>query len=70
MHLRIRQLAEQATTYYPATDTSGEFEIFDKEKFVESVILACADVAEGGPGCVCCTTGTSNWIKHYFGVEE
>jgi len=41
MNERIRQLAEQATIYYPATDASGEFEIFDKEKFAQLIVEEC-----------------------------
>lgn len=67
MHPRIQQLADQAGLPEYIT---GEISPRIIEEFAKSIILACADVAEGGPGCVCCTTGTGKWIKFYFGVEE
>ena len=41
MNERIRQLAEQATKHYPATESSGEFSTFDKELFAELVVREC-----------------------------
>ena len=38
MNERIRQLAEQATTYIEPTSNSGEGWIFDKEKFAELIV--------------------------------
>ena len=38
MNERIRLLAEQATKHYPATESSGEFSTFDKEKFAELIV--------------------------------
>jgi len=38
MNQRIKELAEQATTYIEPTLTSGEGWIFDKEKFAELII--------------------------------
>jgi hypothetical protein len=46
MNEKIKQLAEQATTYIKPTSTSGEGWIFDKEKFAELIIRECADIAE------------------------
>jgi len=47
---RIKQLAEQATTYIEPTSTSGEGWIFDKEKFADLIRAdereACAKVCE------------------------
>ena len=43
---RIKELAEQATKHYPATESSGEFSTFDKEKFAELIIEECANVAD------------------------
>jgi hypothetical protein len=39
MHPRIRELAEQATT-----EEADGFKYFDKEKFAELIVRACADV--------------------------
>jgi hypothetical protein len=46
MNEKIKQLAEQATTYIKPTSTSGEGWIFDKEKFAELIIRECADIVE------------------------
>ena len=46
MNERIRELAEQATKHYPATESSGEFSTFDKEKFAELIIRECMDLLE------------------------
>ena len=46
MNEKIKQLAEQATTYIEPTSTSGEGWIFNKEKFAELIIHECADIAE------------------------
>ena len=43
MNERIRELAEQATKHYPATETSGEFSTFNKEKFAELIVRECAE---------------------------
>jgi hypothetical protein len=41
MHPRIRELAEQATT-----EEADGFKYFDKEKFAELIVRACADVLD------------------------
>ena len=41
MNDRIKQLAEQATTYIEPTATSGEGWIFNKEKFAELIVQEC-----------------------------
>jgi hypothetical protein len=46
MNEKIKQLAEQATTYIEPTSSSGEGWIFDKEKFAESIIRECSDIVE------------------------
>jgi hypothetical protein len=43
MNPRIKQLAEQATTYIEPTPTSGEGWIFDKEKFAELIVANFID---------------------------
>jgi hypothetical protein len=45
MNERIKELAEQATTYIKPTSTSGEGWIFDKEKFAEVIVRECALIA-------------------------
>ena len=43
MNERIRELAEQATTYIEPTSNSGEGWIFDKEKFAELIVQECGN---------------------------
>ena len=45
MNERIRQLAEQATTYIEPTADSGEGWIFDKEKFAQLIVRECMKVS-------------------------
>jgi len=45
MNERIRELAEQATTYIEPTSNSGEGWIFDKEKFAELLFNEIANTA-------------------------
>jgi hypothetical protein len=59
MNERIRDLAEQATTYIEPTANSGEGWIFDKEKFAELIVGECVDIAYdydapkmSGPGMI------------------
>ena len=42
MNERIRQLAEQATTYHNG-GLGTEIELFDKEKFAELIVQECID---------------------------
>ena len=68
MNERIKQLAEQATKYFPKTETSGEYWTFDKQKFAELIVRECAAqvdwiLAEGGK-----TQG--DLIREHFGIEE
>jgi hypothetical protein len=79
MNERIRELAEQATTYIEPTSTSGEGWIFNKEKFAELIIRECmrmCDVAAVGyethghtkeaNGCY----SAKEYIEEHFGVGE
>jgi hypothetical protein len=73
MNERIKQLAEQATTYIEPTSNSGEGWIFDKEKFAELIVKRCMDVAKyHTPDTEECeyTWLIHDKIKKYFGVEE
>jgi hypothetical protein len=72
---RIKELAEQATTYIKPTENSGEGWIFDKEKFAELIVKKCIEQASIGNG-----HGNNQWdraltfaaknIKQHFGIEE
>jgi hypothetical protein len=43
MNERIQELAEQATEYFPKTETSGEYWKFDKEKFALLIVEECME---------------------------
>jgi hypothetical protein len=64
MNEKIKQLAEQATTYIEPTLTSGEGWIFDKEKFAELIVKECVGLL--GPA----HSIMADPIKKHFGVEE
>jgi len=70
--MRIRQLAEQSTTYIEPTSNSGEGWIFDKEKFAELIVRECADLCDrfqardvGMQPAEC-----AGAIRKMFGVKE
>ena len=65
MNERIRELAEQATKHYPATESSGEFSTFDKEKFAELIVRECLSYTKDGD-----IDFMKFMIKKHFGVEE
>jgi hypothetical protein len=66
MNNRIRQLAEQATTYIEPTANSGEGWIFDKEKFAELIVRECADIASINQFQ---SDEVGNYVRKHFGVE-
>jgi hypothetical protein len=71
--MRIRELAEQATTYIEPTSNSGEGWIFNKEKFAELIVRECGEVAYkaywNNPETVR-GVHIQEKIKQHFGVEE
>ena len=75
MNERIKQLAEQATTYIEPTANSGEGWIFDKEKFavlvVQECVKVCADRGKHHDGLYSAwANDCSERIGKHFGVEE
>ena len=64
MNERIRQLAEQATTYIDPSANDGVCWNFDKEKFAELIVRECAWVADTAE-----PYQTSDLILKHFGVE-
>jgi len=46
MNERIKELAEQARKHFPKTETSGEFWVFDEEKFAELIVRECLAICE------------------------
>jgi len=72
MNERIKELAEQARKHFPKTESSGEFWVFDEQKFAELIVKECMDIAYAydapkmsGPGMI-----VANRIEDHFGVEE
>jgi hypothetical protein len=71
MNERIRELADQATTYIAPTSTSGEGWIFNKEKFAELIVKECADLFDKDEMELSLTERTIHkTIKEHFGVKE
>lgn len=84
MNERIKELAEQARKHFPKTESSGEFWMFDEQKFAELIIQECARVARATPApnfhehlkqqlghtwdMACVESGRQ--IVEHFGVEE
>lgn len=69
MNKRIRLLAEQATKHYPATESSGEFSTFDKEKFAELIVKECMGVVEDAVNHREPASTYVGKIREHFGVE-
>jgi hypothetical protein len=67
MNERIKLLTEQATKHYPATESSGEFSTFDKEKFAELIVQECVNVLHDNE---LWNRHISHALKEHFGVEE
>jgi hypothetical protein len=74
MNERIKAIAEQATTYIEPTATSGEFWVFDEQKFAELIVQECIDII--APYTVRMSRPGEEYlhpileIKQHFGVEE
>ena len=65
MNKRIKELAEQATTYIDPSANDGVCWDFDKEKFAELIVFECIKLAvfKGD-------ASTGKAIKEHFGVKE
>ena len=75
MNEQIKQFIKQATIYYPATKSSGEFSIFDKEKFAELIVGECIEVIDSTSDNIKLMRVDPYqkiiWaIEQHFGVEE
>ena len=74
MNERIKELAEQATTYIEPTANSGEGWIFDKEKFAELIVNECCeqllkeDIRYDGYGYN--QYGLHDKLREHFGVKK
>ncbi len=75
MNDKIRQLAEQATTYIETVPGhSGEGWIFDKEKFAQLIVQECASAClsatEPGSSVHLVSVAYADAVRRHFGVEE
>ena len=84
MNERIRELADEARKHFPKTEMSGEFWVFDEEKFAELIVKECIDkiethripVGNSAAGEMACEMTYSalkeirDEIKEHFGVKE
>ena len=68
MNERIKELAEQATTYVDPSANDGVCWDFDKEKFAELIVKECAEWVNDNVGLID-EKAKSDLLKH-FGVEE
>jgi hypothetical protein len=79
MNERIRELAEQATSHMPGRPPydSLTFDLFDKEKFAELIVMECARIAfdesthagrMNKPGNCLFGTNIGRRIEKHFGV--
>ncbi len=74
MNERIKLLAEQARKHFPKTESSGEFWVFDEQKFAELIVQECIDII--APYTVRMSRPGEEYlhpileIKQHFGVEE
>ena len=77
MNQRIRQLAEQATTYIDPSANDGVCWDFDKEKFAELIVRDCLaqvarvdDMLEDNPAQTAAVAWVASAIADHFGVES
>jgi hypothetical protein len=70
MNKRIKELAEQSTTYIEPTSNSGEGWIFDKEKFAELIIKECSGLINSMDHSSQYFPHVADAIKEHFGVKE
>ena len=69
MNLRIKELAEQATTVIEATEYSGEGWIFNKEKFAELIVWECMKL-NSKELSITAIERLLPLYKEHFGIEE
>ena len=85
MNERIRELAEQATSYIDPSANDGVCWYFDKEKFAELIVRECIGIVDEQKECLheeqqywhdrdygyeMAVNDASKGIKQFFGVEE
>ena len=69
MNQRIKELAEQARQHFPKTETSGEFWVFDEQKFAELIVEECTTVIDRN---LFQNIGwnTSRAVRRHFGIDQ
>ena len=77
MNKRIKELAEQATTYIDPSANDGVCWDFDKEKFAELILIEVTDILSTYRGKVVFTDGAEYNYEHpiiairkHFGVKQ
>ena len=76
MNERIQQLAIQARRHFPKTESSGEYSVFDEQKFAELIVRECVNCAEreiirnGDTEHNRAIHEVIDSIKKHFGVSE
>ena len=69
MNQRIKELAEQARQHFPKTETSGEFWVFDEQKFAKLIVEECTTVIDRN---LFQNIGwnTSRAVRRHFGIDQ
>ena len=69
MNERIKELAEQARQHFPKTETSGEFWVFDEQKFAKLIVEECTTVIDRN---LFQNIGwnTSRAVRRHFGIDQ
>ena len=67
---RIRLLADEARKHFPKTEMSGEFWVFDEEKFAELIVQECAKRAEAYAYMSPNFNALAEELRRMIGVEE
>ena len=64
MNERIKELADEATTYIDPSANDGVCWYFDKEKFAQLIVRECANFSDKGT-----RGGIGELMKKHFGVK-
>ena len=70
MNERIKELAEQATTYVDPSANDGVCWDFDKEKFAELIVKECMEWCDAHATINGTAQQVRDSIKQHFGVED
>ena len=69
MNEQIQKLAEQSRKHFPSTETSGEYWVFDEEKFAELIVQECMKLNSKELSITAIERLLPLYAEH-FGVEE